>query len=448
MNLQAEGALDTPLKSRGKQAEAPTTHAAIPAQLPRSGGRDRANLGAMNHGWVKCSGLVVLSLGLSSCFFYDSRWGQQKQAQKHEVARSTPARLRAQSVGNEARVASGALRLRVYATPGYAATVLDWKKQFEGLLECANSVFVPDFGVAFEAVELKSFRPKSSEEKLDGLLHELSEEDAAQDVDWVIGLGTAVPRFAASADDLGLAPLLGDHLVMRAMSDPHEYEAIQSGFTELSENERLKLYQVRKRHKLCTVFLHEIAHTLGVPHELVASSLMNRRYQVEAQGFSDEAAEIMRASLRLRAAQPHVLLDAALTRDLSTWLSAPNADWEPSSRDALLGELRAHAPVARSAAAQGPTASSQAEPAAAAVPARPAVEGLSADEQRSYERARAELDAGHAASAREIAAPLLAKHAGFPALASLRCDIAMAIGGDWDTISAECPGLSPFGAGK
>jgi hypothetical protein len=403
----------------------------------------------MNHGRVKRCGLVVLSLGLSSCFFYDSSWGQQKQAQKHEVARSTPRQLRAQSAGNEARVASGALRLRVYATPGYAATVLDWKKQFEGLLECANSVFVPDFGVAFEAVELKPFRPKASEEKLDGLLRELTEEDAARDVDWVIGLATAAPRFAASADDLGLAPLLGDHLVMRAMSDPHEYEAIQNGFTELSENERLKLYQVRKRHKLCTVFLHEIAHTLGVPHELSASSLMNRRYQVEAQGFSDEAAEIVRASLRLRAAQPHVLLDAALTRDLSTWLSAPNADWEPSSRDALLGELRAHAPVARAAAAaQGSTGSSQPEPAAVPAPAGPAVEGLSADEQRSYERARAELNAGHAARAREIAAPLLSKHAGLPALTSLRCDIAMAIGGDWDTISAECPGLSPFGAGK
>jgi matrixin len=405
----------------------------------------------MLRGPVKRCGLVVLSLGLSSCFFYDSRWGQQKQAQKHEVARSTPRQLRSQSSRNEARVAERKLRLRVYATPGYAATVLDWQKQFAGLLECANSVFVPDFGSAFEPVELKTFRPRSNEEKLDGVLRELTEEDHGRDVDWVVGLATAVPRFAVSADDLGLAPLLGNHLVMRAMSDPHEYEAIQNGFTELSESERLKLYQVRKRHKLCTVFLHEIAHTLGVPHELLASSLMNRRYQVEAQGFSDEATDIVRASLELRSAQPNVLLDSTLTRNLSSWLKSPNAGWEPSSRDALLQELAStaeNAQPALSAAAQSPAAPSVARPTPGLASNGPPVAGLNADEQRSYDRARAELNAGHAAAARELAVPLLAKHAALSEVQSLRCDIAMAVGGDWDTISAECPGLSPFGSGK
>jgi hypothetical protein len=185
------------------------------------------------------------------------------------------------------------------------------------LLDCANSVFVPDFGAAFAAVELKTFRPQADEEKLDGVLGELTEKDPGRDVDWVVGLATAVPHFAVSADDLGLAPLLGNHLAMRAMSDAQEYEAIQGSLTELSEDERLKLYQVRKRHKVCTVFLHEVAHTLGVPHELLASSLMNPRYQVEAQGFSDEAADIVRASLELRAAQPNVLLDSTLTEHMT-----------------------------------------------------------------------------------------------------------------------------------
>jgi hypothetical protein len=33
------------------------------------------------------------------------------------------------------------------------------------------------------------------------------------------------------------------------------------------------------------------------------------------------------------------------------------------------------------------------------------------------------------------------KYPKLPAMQSLRCDIAMAMGGDWATISAECTGL-------
>jgi hypothetical protein len=402
----------------------------------------------MAQGKVKCLALGFLSLGLSSCF-YDSRWGQQKQSEQHAAARSTPQQLRSQALNREGRVADRTLRLRVYATPAYAATVLDWQKQFEALLDCANSVFVPDFGTAFEAVELKSFRPKAGEAKLDEVLAELRQEDEGRDVDWVVGLVTAVPSFAVSADDLGVAPLLGKHLVMRAMSDAHEYEAITRELSELSESERLKLYQVRKRHKLCAVFLHEVAHTLGVPHELVASSLMNPRYQVGAQGFSDEASRILRASLELRATQPSLLLDAKLAGELSSWLQASNADWEPNTRDELLGEFssagNSSIPASTTATATDPSGE---EPPPSPAPSGPPIEGLSSAEQQRYDSARAELNAGRAARARQLAAPLLAKYAKLPAIMSLRCDIAMGIGGDWETISAECPGYSSFGSDK
>ena len=140
--------------------------------------------------------LGLVWLGVPGCFLgYDSRWGQQKQAQQHVAAHETPEQLHRQSTGNEVRVAPRVLKLRVYATPGYAAAVLDWPKQFDALLECANATFRPDFGVAFEVVETRTFRPKAGEEKLDGVLQELTEDDAADDVDWVVGLASAVPRF-------------------------------------------------------------------------------------------------------------------------------------------------------------------------------------------------------------------------------------------------------------
>ena len=387
--------------------------------------------------------LGLVWLGVPGCFLgYDSRWGQQKQAQQHVAAHETPEQLHRQSTGNDARVAPHMLKLRVYATPGYAASVLDWPKQFDALLECANATFIPDFGVAFEVVETRTFRPKADEEKLDGVLHELTEDDAADDVDWVVGLASAVPRFAASADDLGIAPLLGRHLVMRAMSDAHEYEAIQTAFSELSEAERLNLYRARKQHKLCTVFLHELAHTLGVPHERPPSSLMNPRYQLQASGLSDEATEIVRASLATRAQPLHVVLDAELARTIHALLSAPNVDWEPHSRDAVLARI---APAENDGGAPPVTALPSPVNAAAPAPSGTVVEGLSVAEQRLLDRARAELSAGHAARAREIAAPILFAHPNLPALKSLRCEIAMGLGGDWETISSECPGLSPLG---
>lgn len=386
--------------------------------------------------WRLCT--PILMLGLSGCF-YDSRWGQEKTIQKHEAARQAPQKLAAQSHGHDVRLAERTLRLRVYATPGYSATVVNWQKQFGDLLECANSVFIPEFGAKFEVVEFLPFRPEANEEKLDGVLTELTAHDRAADVDWVVGLATAVPRFAASADDLGLAPLLGNHLAMRAMSDAQEYEAIQAAFSELSENERLKLYQARKRHKLCSVFLHEIAHTLGVPHELPERSLMNAHYHVKEQGFSDEAARVVRASLRVRANQPTVFLDSAFTQTLNSSLSAANTDWEPTTRDEVLERL---------ASFKGGRTPAQGTATRAALPpptTAPRTAGLNADEQRSYDRARAELSAGHAQAARQIAEDLLTKRAELPAVQSLRCEIAMAIGGAWETISRECAGLSAFG---
>lgn len=397
---------------------------------------------AMKHGWSMRWALGLVWLGVSGCFLgYDSRWGQQKQAQRHVAAHETPQQLHRQSAGGAERTAQRTLKLRVYATPGYATTVLDWPKQFDALLECVNAVFAPDFGVAFEVAETHSFHPKADEEKLDGVLQELTHDDA-EGVDWVVGLASAVPRFAESADDLGRAPLLGRHLVMRAMSDRHEYEAIQSAFNELSEAERQNLYHARKQHKLCAVFVHELAHTLGVPHELLASSLMNPRYHLEASGLSEEAARIVRASLATRAQPTHPLLDADLAKNLHALLSAPNADFEPKSRDMVLALIAPAEGKGEAVAANAPPTSGK--PVRAA-PNAPVIEGLSAQEQGAVERARAELGAGRATSAREIAAPIFSAHPNLPALKSLRCEIAMGVGGDWEAIQSECPGLSPFG---
>jgi hypothetical protein len=400
--------------------------------------------GESRRAWVA----AVLVLGLSGCF-YDSRWGQQKVSQQHAAAHHAPQQLRAQSQGHsDARLSQRTFRLRVYATPSYRKTIVNWQKQLEHTLDCANAVFTPEFGAKFEVAEFVNFEPAANEEKLDGLLAELVAKDDGRDVDWVVGLARAVPQFAVSADDLGLARMFSNHFAMRAMSDAHEFEAIQSAFTELSEAERSKLYRSRKQHKLCSVFLHEVAHTLGVPHERSDSSLMHARYQVKSHGYSDAAAQVVRDALRLREGQPSLFLDSNFAQALSLRLLDTNADWEVAGRDQVLRELAdfrsKEAAMAGTGSRSAATYSTRGKTSAAAAPAL-SVAGLSQDEQQSYDRARAALAAGHGLEARNLAAELLGKRGNLAEVQSLRCDIAMSVGGDWETISEECAGLSMLG---
>lgn len=380
--------------------------------------------------------IVTFALGVAPLLvggcFYDSRWGQQAKAQKHAAQRSTPHALHASTTAKPA--ATRTLSLRAYATPAYAASVVDWQKQLRDTVERANSILTPEFAARVEINDGRVLQPRGSDADLDNLLGELRALDPATDVDWVVVLAPAVPRFAVSADDIGKAPLLSRYFGLRAMSDAHEYEAIQRGFTELSETEREKLYRVRKQHKLATTFLHELAHSLGVPHELTKGSLMNPRYSVEVEGFSPEASAIIRASLAQRTSPASPVLAPALAKTLDSALRS-GSQWEPSSRDPLLQIVAPLVPATRTAASA---------PVLAAAPA-PSVSGLNTDEQRRFAEARAELAAGHAPHAHELALGLLASHPSSTELQSLRCDSAMAVGGDADAIFAECPGLSPFG---
>ena len=397
--------------------------------------------------WSRWVGFLLVSLLCAGCFVgYDSRWGQQKQAEQHAAKRSTPQQQLTGLRSSETHAGRRVLKLRVYASPGYAASVLDWQKQFGALLERVNTVFSAEFGAELEVADVRTFPTQASGEKLDAPLEQLVDLDPASDVDWVVGLIAATPRFAVSADDLGIARMPSRHIVMRGMSDPQEYEAIERGLSELTDEERHKLYRIRKEHKLAVTFLHELAHTLGVPHELQPTSLMNARYHVEARDFSDEAAEIIRAALASRVSPESPLLDAALASKLDASLRAVGSGWEPNSRDSVL-QLTAQLlrrPVAAANAPPLPLAPQAPAPSSVV----PAVAGLSAEEQRTFATARAELNAGRAPHARQVAEPLFAKYPGLPAVVSLRCDTAMAIGGDWATISAECPGLSPFGGNK
>src|SRR5262249_40053732 len=136
-----------------------------------------------------------------------------------------------------------------------------------------------------------------SDDDLSALMDELVQSDPGRDVERVVGLAGSVPRYEIAFHELGLGKLFGKHLITRAMNDAREYESIERGFSYLSEQERAKLYGSRKRHKTAAVFLHELGHTLGAPHELDARWLMHASYDPKEEGYSPGTAELMRLVL-------------------------------------------------------------------------------------------------------------------------------------------------------
>ncbi|HEX6766505.1 MAG TPA: matrixin family metalloprotease [Polyangiaceae bacterium] len=343
-------------------------------------------------------GCAVLCLGflLPSCGIYDAIWGNEAH-QKRVAEQRAPAALRREGTVPHDAGAARRLRVRVYATPRYATATVNWQHQFDQVVGDANPTLRADLGVELEVVEYLVWSDAGSEDSLPDVLQRLALRDSGHDVDWVIALATAVPELAESPDQIGLATTPGKHLVIRAMSDPEEFDAIERGFPDLARSDREKLYASRKRHKAAIVELHELGHTLGIPHETAKDSLMNARYSPHASAFSSEAIRIAKAELARRYGAS----------------TAPAAQASSSS-----------------------AASVQPAP-ATTVPAA-ALEGLSNEERRIFQAALAQKDANNLSDAWRIATPLFGRHESVYVVQKLRCDLATAIGGAWESIKKEC----------
>lgn len=393
-------------------------------------------------------GLVAAAIFSSSCF-YDSRWSEMKRAQAAAVEHAKPRALRAtpEDATGPKSATVHVFKVRAYATPRYAAEVMRWSEQLSALLEDANRVLQSTLDARLELAGTESWSPPAGEDDVDAAVQELASLDPGQDADWIVGLVGSVPRVELSFHKLGVGRLLGKHIVLRAMNDAKEYDAIQRAFTNLNEKERRDLYHQRKRHKTTTVLLHEIAHTLGVPHERDARTIMAPSYDAKVEGYSEEAAELMRIFLKHR-----VRSDAGSEREtaaaLITHLERTSSSWAPSERDALLARLRtalqaatpppsAHAASTRVAPSATPPPEQRAAP-----PADDRLSGLSEVDRATFAQAVRDRQAGHLSDAWTHAQPLFTGYPGVYAVQELRCQLAMQIGGAWDHIQAHCDPLT------
>jgi hypothetical protein len=410
-----------------------------------------------SRGWKV--GCAAAALVLSGCFLgYDSRWGDQKRAQRNFARAQTPKAVRALPSGaSSARTtvsATKTLRLRLYATRAYSSQVLDWQRRFEETLAEVNRVFTPALGVRLEIAEAKFWPAKTADDAIDGLLAELRQLDDGEDVDWVVGLVGSVPRFEQSFHELGVADVIGEHLIVRSINNVAEHQAFEAGLGELSQAERERLSRARLSHKVTTLLLHELGHTLGAIHERDRSSLMNPSYSHQEEGFSSAAVDLMQVALRSRGTKGG--LDAAGVEAMLSVLQREPSPWIPAEREAALARLGRASPAPRSpdvpAAGGGPTRTSTASlaPSPTAPPAA-ALAALSPADRKTFEEAQRLRQSGDLAGAHRLALPLFEAYPRLEAVQDFRCQLALQRGGAWAETRAECEGLmklSPHRSGK
>ena len=375
--------------------------------------------------------LVALTSSLAACFG-DFAIRDPKEAQLAAAGRAAPSQLKAAPPAGESDLppsrAARPLTVRVHATPRYRAEVMDWQRQLDETIDGANRVLGPALGVKLRVVSAEADAPRVADDDLETVLGDLAARDPATDADLAVMLVGSVPRAELSFRQLGMARRMSKHLVMRAMNDAREYEAIEQNLPLLDEKERRALYRDRRHHKAATVMLHEIAHTLGVIHEADPRTIMAARYDPKIEGFSEAALGFMRLALDHRAATPPSG-EARLFESLRDHLERTRDAWVAAERDEILPRLGAAASMRPRAPAPPPP------------PSAADLAPLKGNDLLLLDQAMADRRAGDLAGAWKRARPLWSKYPDVLAVQELRCQLAMAIGGAFAAVQAECQRL-------
>src|SRR5215831_9926636 len=137
------------------------------------------------------------------------------------------------------------LRIRVWAARDYRNQIIGWQSHFRRLVERVNQRVRRWPNVRFELAELNEW-PSDSGTGIDDLLRSLQAQDAGDDVDYVVGLATALPLVPDNLHALGAAHVLGKHIILRSLHDLAEYQAVRQHLDLLEDADRERLLAARK----------------------------------------------------------------------------------------------------------------------------------------------------------------------------------------------------------
>jgi|GEM_PF-607539 len=362
--------------------------------------------------------VAVLVAAQAGCFRnpYAARKSQRQRA--HEKLRPDGLPPKAAAIPDDART----LKVRVYADDEFRAQTIRWEDKFERRLETFNAAIAPPFGIKLELADTKPWpRSATGDVELFDALEALEELDPGDDVDWVIGMVSALPQVSATHDQIGAARLLGKHIVMRGYNDTAERALFEKAFGGLSE----QAYDERRLHKELMVLVHEWAHTLGALHATNEQWIMAPIYDVKQSQISPGNTAIIKAALPhwgSDASNDVAKLYAAVAEALekSTWQG-----WDPAERERMLAFL-----------AEGPEALPVAEVSGRVVPA----------DRKAYYRAADLAGQGQYPQAWRIIEPLTERYETEPEVMVLGCRIAAHARGPkypTDDLCAAARQLSP-----
>ncbi len=258
--------------------------------------------------------------------------------QRKHLAAALPAELEpgATHVG-DVRIA----KVRVLADADFRGTNVHWQKRITDELDYASQVLVPMLGVRLEVVEFVKWDYHAPGAALRETLAALTARTPGDDVTFVLGFTGALQLVSSDQHELGMAELLGRHVVIRGFADLEERQAFARAFPDLPAKDQDDVLDARRRHKQTTLLLHELGHSLGAIHETDATGLLHPMYAVTQTAISARNRELMQLAIddRLKLAE---LRDPAATR--RALLAAVERDWGgwvPSDREDALAILRA-----------------------------------------------------------------------------------------------------------
>ena len=247
--------------------------------------------------------LPVVALG--GCFMASPvvRFGagkSSKEAQQDRAAELTPPVLVAD------REWQGEIRsekVRVWADDDYRAQNVHWERTFDEQLAYANQVLAALVGIQL-VPEYHAWQHHAPGSTLDEDLAELARQDPGEGVLTVIGLTSSLGLVSATFDQLGVASMPGNHLMIRGYADVEERAAFERMFKKLSAEQRESLYTARRRHKTAAVLLHELGHNLGAPHAIDLDTIMYPVYSDRSSAFDARSRDLMLGRLGRKPAMP------------------------------------------------------------------------------------------------------------------------------------------------
>ncbi len=316
----------------------------------------------------------------------------------------------------------GRARVRVHADRGYQAQNPDHQAKIRLMVARASQLLEPTTGMGLELIEIRTWQRQGGGGDLTAAIEGLRAADPGDDVDLVIGMVDALSQVSQDQHQMGIAQLLGRHLVVRGLDDAGEVAVIEKQLRTLSAADRQALYSRRKRHKEQVVFLHELAHALGGLHVTGERNILNPSYDRRVADFGQTSAVLMRAVVRARLARGEGTARREWAEVLAFARKNASAGWDEDDRAHLIAELERRAEGAEEKAAAGDTLGD-------------AVRASDRERFHEAERLRA---AGRALDAWVALEPLLDFYPEEPAVHRLACRLTVDAGRDRAEIESRC----------